>query len=310
MSQTETLLVLALGSALTFVFFLLFGRIFWGMAVNAGARRNAKKAPVKLLDMQADRDRLRAEHAMMARKLELRVDDIKTRMAEQLAEVSRNRNRVQGLQADLETREEELKHGEREMTALKTQIDMLRAELEASQQTVENLNADALRRETEIITLQDNFRKLGATLRQKNTLVGNLNDELRQALASEQTTPLVYAPVDPPPQPESRLRQRVAELTSVSADMAHHQFDMNLPLAERDEDLAPMFSIRNAQLSNKVEEASRLSDQMEDELKVLDSMLANGPLNTNVAPLQKRGAVSNVIALAQRIRALQQNSNE
>ncbi len=310
MSQTETLLVLALGSALTFVFFLLFGRVFWGMAVNAGARRNAKQAPVQLLDMQADRDRLRAEHAMMARKLELRVDDIKTRMAEQLAEVSRNRNRVQGLQADIETRDENIKHNEREITALNTQIDMLRAELEASQQTVENLNADALRRDGEMKSLQDNFRKLGATLREKNTLVGNVNDELRQALAFEQSTPSTFAPVDPPTHAESRLRQRVAELTSVSADMAHDQFDMNVPLTERDEDSTPMFSIRNAQLSNKVEEASRLSDQMEDELKALDSMLANGPINTNVAPIQKRGAVSNVIALAQRIRALQQGTNE
>ena len=310
MSQTETLLVLALGSALTFVFFLLFGRVFWGMAVNAGARRNAKQAPVQLLDMQADRDRLRAEHAMMARKLELRVDDIKTRMAEQLAEVSRNRNRVQGLQSDIETRDENIKHKEREIAALNTQIDMLRAELEATHQTVENLNADALRRDGEMTALQDNFRKLGTTLREKNMLVGNLNDELRQALALEQSTPYVFAPIDPVAHAESRLRQRVAELTSISADMAQHQFDMKNPVMEPEEDTKPLFSIRNAQLSNKVEEAARLSDQMEHELKVLDSMLANSPMNTNVAPIKKRGAMSNVISLAQRIRALQLGTND
>lgn len=310
MSQTETLLVLALGSALTFVFFLLFGRVFWGMAVNAGARRNAKQAPVQLLDMQADRDRLRAEHAMMARKLELRVDDIKTRMAEQLAEVSRNRNRVQGLQGEIESRDENIKHKEREVTSLNTQIDMLRAELEATQQTVENLNADALRRDGEMTALQDNFRKLGATLRQKNTLVGNLNDELRQALALEQSTTSAFVPEGPTAHSESRLRQRVAELTSISVDMAQHQFDMKAPVLALDEDAAPMFSIRNVQLSNKVEEASRLSDQMEEELKALDSMLANSTINTNVAPIPKRGAVSNVIALAQRIRALQLGTND
>ena len=309
MAQTETFLVLALGSALTFVFFLLFGRVFWGMAMNASARRNAKQVPIQLLDMQADRDRLRAEHALMARKLELRVDNIKTRMAEQLAEVSRNRNRVQGLQAVIETHDESMKHNKREMTALNAQVDMLRAELEASQQTVENLSADALRRDSEMTALQDNFRKLGATLREKNTLVGNLNDELRQALAFEQTSPSIFEPFEPPTH-QSRLRQRVAELTSVSADMAHDQFDLNLPLAERAADSTPMFSIRNARLSSKVEEASRLSDQMEDQLKALDSMLASVPLNSDVPPTQKRGAVSNVIKLAQRIRALQQNTND
>ena len=305
MSQTETLLVLALGSALTFVFFLLFGRVFWGIAVNAGARRNAKQAPVQLLDMQADRDRLRAEHAMMARKLELRVDDIKTRMAEQLAEVSRNRNRVQSLQGDIDARDENIKHKEREIAALNTQIDVLRAELEAAHQTVENLNADTLRRDGEMTSLQDNFRKLGATLREKNTLVGNLNDELRQALAIEQSLTFAQPHADPKVHAESRLRQRVAELTSISADMAQHQFAMNAPTVEPEEEATPLFSIRNAQLSNKVEEASRLSDQMEDELKALDSMLVKSSIGTTVAPIKKRGAMSNVISLAQRIRALQ-----
>ena len=307
MSPTETLMVLALGSALTFVFFLLFGRLFWGMAVNAGARRNAKQAPVQLLDMQADRDRLRAEHAMMARKLELRVDGIKTRMAEQQAEVSRNRNRVQSLQTDIEARDEKLKNKDREISVLSTQLDVVKAELEATQQTVENLTTYATRRDGEMTTLQDSFRKLGANLREKNSLVGNLNDELRQALALETSAAAAAPPADPMAQVENRLRQRVAELTSISADMAQHQNDLIAPLAEpaSADELAPLFSTRQAQLSNKVEQASRLSNQMEDELKALDSMLTNSTSNTDVVPNKKRGAMSNVVALAQRIRAMQ-----
>ena len=307
MSPTETLMVLALGSALTFVFFLLFGRLFWGMAVNAGARRNAKQAPVQLLDMQADRDRLRAEHAMMARKLELRVDDIKTRMAEQQAEVSRNRNRVQSLQADIELRDEKLKNKDREISALSTQLDVLKAELEATQQTVENLTVDATRRDGEMTTLQNGFRQVGANLREKNSLVGNLNNELRQALTLETSVAAPPLAADPMAQVENRLRQRVAELTSISADMAEHQNDLNASLTQQDaeQEVAPLFSTRQAQLSNKVEEASRLSDQMEHELKNLDSMLANSSANANAAPAKKRGAMSNVVSLAQRLRALQ-----
>ncbi len=303
MSQTETLLVLALGSALTFVFFLLFGRVFWGMAVSAGARRNAKRVPVQLLDMQADRDRLRAEHAIMARKLELRVDDIKTRMAEQQAEISRNRNRVQRLQVDVETRDQLINYKEREITALNTQIDVLRADLEATHQTVENLNADALRRDGEMKALQDNFRELGTSLREKNTLVGNLNDELREALAPETATSHVSK--DPATHMENRLRQRVAELTSISADMAQNQFDMNSPMAnpELQPDMMLQLSSRQAQLSNTVEKASRLSDQMDQELRALDEILDKSSEPLIPAPVKKRTAISNVISLAQRIRS-------
>ena len=305
MSQTETLLVLALGSALTFVFFLLFGRVFWTMAVSAGARRNAKRVPVQLLDMQADRDRLRAEHAMMARTLELRVDDIKTRMAEQQAEISRNRNRVQSLQADVETRDQHISYQEREITALNTQIDVLRADLEATHQTVENLSADALHRDGEMTAPQDNFRKLGVTLREKNTLLRNLNDELREALALE--TAANHVLKDPATHVENRLRQRVAELTSISADMAQNQFDMNAPMAnpELQPDMMLQLSSRQAQLSNTVEKATRLSDQMEQELRVLDEILANGSETLIPAPIKKRNAISNVISLAQRIRSFQ-----
>jgi hypothetical protein len=70
MSPTETLMLIGLGFALALVLVLLVGRGIWNMAMRLGARRHAKQIPTAMLELQADRDRLRAEHAMMSRKLE------------------------------------------------------------------------------------------------------------------------------------------------------------------------------------------------------------------------------------------------
>lgn len=305
MSQIETLMVLALGSALTFVFFLLFGRVFWNVAARAGARRSAKQVPVAMLELQADRDRLRAEHAVMARKLELRLDDIKVRMTEQMAEVSRNRNRVQSLLQDLEGKDDALKQREDELSNVKNQLEVYQSDLVASNQTIENLMSEAGRKETELSKLQDSFRQLSINLRDKNALVGNLNEELRTALNLKQPTSVVVAPAT-----ENRLMQRVAELTSISADITRQTELHHTPPTE------PTVAVQaETNLQNQFDETEKSADAIQRELKELDTMLASGTGADKVVPgpapaPNKSGAMANVISLAQRIKALQQGTND
>ncbi len=308
MSQIETLMVLALGSALTFVFFLLFGRVFWNVAASAGARRSAKQVPVAMLELQADRDRLRAEHALMSRKLELRLDDIKARMTEQMAEVSRNRNRVQSLLQDLEGKDIALKLRDTELSELKNQLEIYQSDLMASNQSIETLMTEATRRELEFTKLQDSFRQLSTNLRDKNALVGNLNEELRTALNIKQPTPLSIATP-----PENRLMQRVAELTSISADITR-QTGMNYATS-----VEPMTVVdpptTKANLQNQFDEAELSAKAIQRELEELDVMLANSTTSDKVVPgpapaPKKSGAMANVISLAQRIKALQQGMND
>ena len=312
MSQIETLMVLALGSALTFVFFLLFGRVFWNVAARAGARRSAKQVPVAMLELQADRDRLRAEHAVMARKLELRLDDIKARMTEQMAEVSRNRNRVQSLLQDLESKDDALKQREDELSNVKHQLEVYQSDLVASNQTIENLMAEAARRETELSKLQDSFRQLSINLRDKNALVGNLNEELRTALNLKKPVP-VPAPLVVASPPENRLMQRVAELTSISADITR-QTELS-HTAPSEPELAVEPPTVQANLQSQFDEAEVNAKALQRELEELDTMLKAGAGSDKVLPgpapaPKKSGAMANVISLAQRIKALQHGMND
>lgn len=105
MSQLETILWFGLGFAVASLIALFLGRSAWRSGVRLGARRMQRKVPGTVSELQTERDSMRAENAMMARKLEVRTGEMKAKLAEQAAEVSRHRNRMEMLGADLARRD-------------------------------------------------------------------------------------------------------------------------------------------------------------------------------------------------------------
>jgi chromosome segregation ATPase len=304
MSQTETLMLVALGFALALLVALLFGRALWNIAVTLGARRNAKNIPVQMLELQADRDRLRAEHAMMARKLELRLEDIKSRMTEQMAEVSRNRNRVQSLIQQLEEREATLAIRDREVANMTSQIDVQKSELDSRASTIARLSQDTSAKDQEIAKLAQNVSQLTLNLREKNGMVGRLNEELQTTLQMNKLGPQQAKGAEPG---DDKLKRRIAELTSISAEMSNHDHS-NVQTLQTPLTNPPAVDVPSRQsiLNGKVLDTERESEAMTLELKALDEMLDKklGAPNAQ-APEKKSGSKANIISLAQRIRALQ-----
>lgn len=309
MSQTETLMLVALGFVLALLLALLFGRGMWNVAIALGARRNAKNIPVQMLELQADRDRLRAEHAMMARKLELRLEDIKARMTEQMAEVSRSRNRVQSLIQQLETSEATLTVRDREVAALNSQVEAHRADLEAGASTLSQLTASNIGKDLEITKLTQSVSQLTLNLREKNGMVGRLNEELQSSLRLNSMPPVI---AQDPDKGELRIKRRIAELSSISAQMIDHQDgnvqNLNTPLMNMTQEVALS---HQAMLSDKVADAEREAEAMTLELEALDSMLDRKPPPIYPAPTPiKPSAKANIISLTQRIKALQGGSEK
>jgi chromosome segregation ATPase len=300
-------MLVALGFALAFVIVLLVARGFWSMAMRLGARRQAKHVPMEMLELQADRDRLRAEHAMMSRKLELRLEDIKTRMTEQMAEVSRHRNRVQSMVADLEQRDDLLKTRDREVGALNAQLEVHQADLASASSLIEKLSTDLREKEALIAQHSVEVQQLSSDLNQKGQLVSNLGSELQVALRVADNKPKSLERAE---NNENRLMQRVAELTSISSQMITQRDSNSLlpfPSANLSNASAVSASIetpsRQADLEAQLDDTEKEAAAMSQQLKDLDSIMNSGSESAE-AP-KKSGAMANVISLAQRIRALQ-----
>ena len=205
MSQTETLLLFVLGFAVAMLLALFFGRLAWRLALRLGARRMRQQVPSTVRELQADRDRLRADYAVLSQRLGSHLENVKARMAEQMAEVTRNRNRVQSLAADVAVRDKTI--GDREMliagrdaeiAALRDRVAALELELaEARAAASHDEGAPAIAR---AIASVDTL--IAASLQQRIQRLAELSSEIAEnqkqgaAAPDETATPLLPEDLD------------------------------------------------------------------------------------------------------------------
>ena len=295
MSQSETLMLLILGFASAAFLGLIAGRIAWKLAFRLGARHTQRNMPSTMIELQTDRDRMRAEHAMMAKKLELRLGDIRMRMAEQTAEVSRHRNRFENLKQDVGKRDEMLVERNAEITTLRDKVSYLEAKLEEKENELEALNES-------LVEVEE--------------------------VEEENEAPAVTAHVPA----QDRLKNRIKDIVKISKQISKQkkgtplELDQPVAMTETEVIVKPAdsstleFVAQSEVLEEKIFETERAAEELQDELKRLDLAWSGPetPLEAAPEPLaaaaaespalpeeeKPKSAITNVISLAQRIRSL------
>jgi len=268
MSQTETLMLVVLGFALAALIALFVGRFAWGLALRLGARRMQRQVPSTVAELQSERDRLRAEYAMLSRKLELRFSDIKMRMAEQMAEVTRNRNRVETLTGEVKKRDAELETWRAKAAGLEAQIaDLTRANAALGE---------------EIGRLNSEIASLRASLGERDERIAALNSELAAAQSLAETlAPRLEETAGP-------ITRKIEELAHLSEQIAEERA-ADLPLAEA-----------QSETGDLEKELARLDRNWSEKLAELEKT------EDGTGASEARG-VTNVVSLARRLKALQKN---
>lgn len=299
MSQSETLMLLILGFSIAAFLGLIAGRIAWKLAFRLGARHTQRNMPSNMIELQTDRDRMRAEHAMMAKKLELRLGDIRMRMAEQTAEVSRHRNRFEILKQDLEKRDELL-----------------------------------LERNAEIVFLRDEVSSLEKLVKEKDAEVKAMAESLVEVEEVEIVEASELAPEPVPTPAEDRLKSRINDLVKITKQISKQkkgaplEFEQPVPMADAEIIVKPAdsstleFVAQTEVLEEKIVETERAAEELQDELKRLDQAWAAAEKTPAATPEvnahdpvlaeasdqpddeKPKSAITNVISLAQRIRSL------
>lgn len=153
----ENILYFALGLLVAGLVSLIILPAVWKRAVRLTKRRIEAATPITMAEFRADKDQLRAEFALSTRRLEVHVETLRQRLAEQLGEVNQARSDLGLLKAEreknaaiiseLEAREAELRTRlaelEREGTDLAQRLRMRDREFEARNEELEKLR-DAL----------------------------------------------------------------------------------------------------------------------------------------------------------------------
>lgn len=149
----ENIMYFALGLLVAGLVSLIILPAVWKRAVRLTKRRIEAATPITMAEFRADKDQLRAEFALSTRRLEVHVDTLRKRLAEQLGEVNQARSDLGMLKAEreknasiiggLEAREAELRTRlaelEREGTDLAQRLRMRDRELETRSEELEKL---------------------------------------------------------------------------------------------------------------------------------------------------------------------------
>jgi len=169
-------MLIALGFLAAVLLGLLVAPALWRRAVRLTTRRIKTTIPLSDMEIEADRDRIRAEYAIKMHKLEMLVDQVKLTGARQQIEINRRDARVNMLEADLEQLKASYEEAQNAKRVLEQTIEARLPKLEARL-------ADAKKvlqaRESEVSELNSTAQKQVRALASARSL----NDEHRKELA-------------------------------------------------------------------------------------------------------------------------------
>jgi chromosome segregation ATPase len=155
----ENIMYFALGVMLATLLALVIMPAVWKRAVRLTKKRIEAATPITMAEFRADKDQLRAEFALSTRRLEMNVEALRRRLADQLRDISRKKSELGGIKGErdnhltvvreLEEREAELRRRvlelEKESADLTQKLRMRDREyedksdqLEAARETLQN----------------------------------------------------------------------------------------------------------------------------------------------------------------------------
>ena len=267
-----------------------------GRAVRLTMRRLEAAAPLSMAEIQADKDQLRAEFAMSTRRLEMSVDQLKTRSTSQLAELGKKGDAINRLKIEL---------GDKTATifALEARDKNLRDQLRATEEEFG----------VKTNTMYDAQRALSDKQAELATLMGELDE--RSTLADSQKIEIIVLKTQVEALKERldgtghdlkivedrRDAERVelqAATQELSAERGRVE-NLGRRVAELEQQLvaqtteAEILGRRAQDLESRLGEQSRLLNQSEFELKHLREELegarkTEGDLRTAVIEIEGR----------------------
>src|ERR1700676_690404 len=159
----EPIMYLAIGFLVSMLFGLMIVPLVHNRAVRLTTRRMEAATPLSMAEIQADKDQLRAEFAMSARRLEMSVEQLKNKTTSQLAELGKKGDAINRLKAEL---------GEKTATifALESRDKALRDQVRASEEEFAVKTANVHDAERALADKQSELAKLMSKLDERSVL--------------------------------------------------------------------------------------------------------------------------------------------
>jgi DNA repair exonuclease SbcCD ATPase subunit len=246
----EPIMYLAIGFLVSMLLGLMIVPLVHNRAVRLTTRRLEAATPLSMAEIQADKDQLRAEFAMSARRLEMSVDQLKNKTTSQLAELGKKTDAINRMKIELGEKNATIFALEAREKAVKEQLRATEEEFSAKTETV---------------------RSAGQALTDKQSELAKLNAELsdRSMMAESRQVELasVRAQVDAL---KGRVTEAETEYTATQARLEQERRDSEKATRElgearsRVENLSQRVTDLDRQLIIQVKEAEMLGNRVND----------------------------------------------
>jgi chromosome segregation ATPase len=167
----EPIMYLAIGFLVSMLFGLMIVPLVHNRAVRLTTKRLEAATPLSMAEIQADKDQLRAEFAMSARRLEMSVDQLRNKTTSQLAELGKKSDAINRMKIELGEKSATIFSLEAREKAIKDQLRATEEEFAAKTQLLRGA-------ETALIDKQAELAKLNSDLSDKSMMAESRQVEL------------------------------------------------------------------------------------------------------------------------------------
>jgi chromosome segregation ATPase len=246
----EPIMYLAIGFLVSMLCGLMIVPLVHNRAVRLTTRRLEAATPLSMAEIQADKDQLRAEFAMSARRLEMNVEQLKSRTTSQLAELGKKTDAINRMKIEL---------GEKNATifALEAREKAMKEQLRAT--------------EEEFATKTESLRQAEQALTDKQNELAKINTELndRSMVADSRQVELVAvrAQIE---ELKNRVGDAEKEFAATQARLTHERGESETATRDltearsRVENLSQRVTDLDRQLIVQVKEAEMLGNRVND----------------------------------------------
>src|SRR4051794_21975370 len=283
----EPIMYLAIGFLVSMLFGLMIVPLVHNRAVRLTTRRMEAATPLSMAEIQADKDQLRADFAMSARRLELSVEQLRNKTASQLAELGKKSDAINRMKLELsektaqifslEAREKSMKDSlratEEEFAAKTLLLRGAEQELIDKQAQLAKLNHDlsdksmmADSRQVELVALRAQIETLQARVGEAEKEHTETGKRLEQERGQSEAASRELA----------EARERVDSLNHRVTDL-DQQLTLQVKEAEQANNRASELEIENKKLLAANEAAMRTVQQLRDEMAALGAGAGPSP---------------------------------
>src|ERR1700716_3925007 len=246
----EPIMYLAIGFLVSMLFGLMIVPLVHNRAVRLTTRRLEAATPLSMAEIQADKDQLRAEFAMSARRLEMSVDQLKNKTTSQLAELGKKSDAINRMKLELGEKNATIFSLEAREKAIKEQLRATEEEFTAKTEAVRDA-------EHALKDKQNELAKINAELSDRSMMAESRHVELVAVRAQiDEFKNRVSDAEKEFAATQTRLEQERTESEKATRELAEAR--------SRVENLSQRVTDLDRQLTVQVKEAEMLGNRVND----------------------------------------------